>query len=178
MPAAESVMEEIQQPVKFVAVLVATLVPVVLGMVWYSPIAFLKPWLKSVNMTEEQMKQSSMVKMMIGSVIIAFFLSATLAYSGIIVHQLGLMSLFIAKFQAGDSGAIATYKQLVESLGMAHRSFGHGFFHGAMFGIFGLIPVVTSGAIYEQKGFKYVLIVGGYWAISSALMGGIISVWV
>lgn len=171
-------MENIQQPVNFVAVLVAALVPVVLGMLWYSPVAFLKPWLKTINMTEEQMRKSSMIKMFIGSVIIAFFLSVTLAYSGIIVHQQGVVSLFMAKIQAGDSAAIGVYKQTMASIGLAHRSFGHGVLHGAMFGIFGLIPIIASGAMYEQKSFKYTLIVGGYWAISSAIMGGIISVWV
>lgn len=38
------------------AVLLATLVGVVVSAVWYSPLVFLKPWMRLNNMTEEQLK--------------------------------------------------------------------------------------------------------------------------
>jgi hypothetical protein len=41
--------------VNYVAVIVAALVPMVLGALWYSPLLFARPWMTAVGRTEEEL---------------------------------------------------------------------------------------------------------------------------
>jgi hypothetical protein len=41
--------------------------------------------------------------------------------------------------------------------------------------IFIVLPIIGINSIFERKSFKYVLIHVGYWALTLALMGGVIS---
>ncbi len=41
--------------INYVAVIIAALVPMVLGALWYSPALFARPWMRAVDRTEEDM---------------------------------------------------------------------------------------------------------------------------
>ena len=61
---------------------------------------------------------------------------------------------------------------------LEHRSFSHGAFHGVLDSIFFVLPVLGINALLERKGAKYIFINLGYWAVTLALMGGLICAWV
>jgi hypothetical protein len=58
-----------------------------------------------------------------------------------------------------------------------HRSFGHGALHGAIGAIFFVLPVLGINALFERKGWKYILINVGYWVVTLTIMGAIICGW-
>ncbi|MCO6486631.1 MAG: DUF1761 domain-containing protein [Saprospiraceae bacterium] len=48
---------------------------------------------------------------------------------------------------------------------------------GAMTGLLVAVPVMGVNALFERKSLSYVLINGGYWIVTMAIMGGILNVW-
>jgi len=64
-------------PINIWALLVAALAKMVVGMIWYSPAMFLKPWMKLVGRSPEDMK-AGMAKGLttdaIGALVMAFVL--------------------------------------------------------------------------------------------------------
>ena len=58
--------------------------------------------------------------------------------------------------------------------GQNFRTFKHGLFHGVIAGLFFALPILGVNALFQRKGFKYIAINVGYWAITLGLMGGVI----
>ena len=44
----------------FLAILVAAIVPLFIGFIWYGPMLFQNAWMREAGMTEEKMKSSNM----------------------------------------------------------------------------------------------------------------------
>ena len=72
-------------PVHLSAVLVAAIVRMVIGAVWYSPALFVKPWYRLTGVTEAQMK-AGMAKALavdfVGSLLMAFVLAHVIRFGG------------------------------------------------------------------------------------------------
>jgi len=62
----------------------------------------------------------------------------------------------------------------MEKYGDRHRTFGHGAAHGIFFSIFIALPLIAVNALFERRGWKYIMIHWGYWMISSILIGGLL----
>lgn len=65
-------------PTDIIAIVVTALIPMVIGMIWYSPIAFGKRWMELEGLTSEDTevaKQKGMAKVYISSFISYIFLS-------------------------------------------------------------------------------------------------------
>ncbi len=72
-------------PINYVALLVATVARMVVGMLWYSPLLFRKPWIRLSGRTPEQEKEGAakdVVVGLIGSFIMAFVLVHAVHYAG------------------------------------------------------------------------------------------------
>ena len=69
-------------PINYVAVLVAAVVYMVIGFLWYSPILFGRPWMKLVGMKEGSMQgnQKAMMKSMGLSFLTALVMTYVLAH--------------------------------------------------------------------------------------------------
>jgi len=104
----------------------------------------------------------------------------SLMLSVVVVHQNGLISLFLVDpdFANTGSDAYRYVQNFKDKYGMVHRSFGHGAFHGALLGTLTSLPYIGSLAFHEKRSFKYVMIHCGYWILCSILMGGLICAWV
>jgi len=159
-------------PVNIIAVLVAALVPLILGSIWFNPSVLGKVWMKASNMTEEKVKGANIPLIMILSFVLNFFIAFILG--SMVVHQTGLFALFA---NDTDTTGVAELQKLMEVHGNKFRSFGHGVLHGVIAGLFFATPMIATHALYERRGFKYIAINGGYWIISLAIMGGIICAW-
>lgn len=124
--------------------------------------------MKESGMTEEKMKESNMIMIFGVSIVYAFFMSFVLQM--LVIHQFGVFGMI-----GGDlATAKPSYEAFMADYGTAFRTFKHGALHGFITGLFMILPVIGVGALYERRSFKYVLVSGGYWIVSFAIMGGII----
>jgi hypothetical protein len=157
--------------INFYALIVAALSTLAVGFVWYNPKVFGGIWMRETGMTEEKAKNSSMVKVFGMTIFYAFLIAFTLQF--MVIHQWGATGMV-----GGDpSVAKPSYAAFMADYGTAFRTFKHGMLHGFMAGLFFALPVVGTGALYEQRSWKYVLVAGGYWVVSCMIMGGIVCAW-
>lgn len=160
-----------------IAISVAALIPMALGFVWYHKAVFGSVWQRVAGLTDEQIQNANMGIIFGVSLILAFVLGFGL--NPMVIHQFGVQSLLVDEpgFLKKTGEAWADYNKFMEKYGDNFRTFKHGAFHGLLFGIVVIFPVLMTNALFERKGWKYGLINGGYWAVCLTLMGGVISAW-
>jgi hypothetical protein len=157
-----------------IVVVLAALVPIIVGFIYYNPKLLGTVWMNEAGMTEEKMQGGNMVKMLLLSFLCAFLFSAFLF--GFVVHQTDVYSLYAneAGFGVEGSAVMNRLDTFMLEVGDRFRTFGHGSFHGVLIGLLFVVPILGTNAIFERKSFKYVAVNGGYWIITLALMGGIL----
>lgn len=168
--------------VNFLAMLVAALVPTLLGFIWYHPKVFGNTWMRATNIPEETLRSSGNMLVTMG---LGFVFSFMLAFiMNLIAHHDAFVSgaLFYVTNGTMDidpaSEAGKWFEHYKTNYSNSCRTFAHGSFHGAFIaGLFIALPVVATGALWEKRGFKYIAISAGYWVICMGLMGGIIAAW-
>jgi hypothetical protein len=71
--------------INLLAVLIAAVINMVLGALWYSPVLFAKPWLAALGKTEEEVKQKSPGPIYaintIGNLVLAYVLAHIIDYA-------------------------------------------------------------------------------------------------
>ncbi len=158
----------------FLAILVAALVPMVLGFIWYGPMLFQKAWMRESGMTEEKMKGSNMGVIFGLSFVLALLLAFFVQF--LAIHQTGVVSLI-----GGDptaEGILPSFQAFMDDYGSHFRTFKHGVLHGAVAGIFFVFPIMATNGMFERKSWKLTFINVGYWTLCLMLMGGIVCAWV
>ncbi len=155
----------------FGAIIVAALCTLPIGFIWYNPKVFGTVWMRESGMTEEKAKGANMLKVfgltLLFSVMISFFLPP------IVIHQIGALQL-----TGGEPAkALPSYTAFMNDYANHFRTFKHGALHGAMAGIFLVLPVIGINAQFERKSWKYILINAGYFIVCLAIMGGIHCAW-
>lgn len=157
--------------VNFLALLTAAASTLVVGFIWYNPKVFGNIWMKEAGLSLNNLKEANMIKTLVVSFIYAFFVAFVIQM--LTIHQFGAIGMV-----GGDPTiAKASYTEFMADYGNAFRTFKHGALHGFMTGLFMALPIIGTGALYEQRSFKYTLIAGGFWVVSCMLMGGIICGW-
>lgn len=131
--------------VNWLSIVICTLIPTIVGFIYYNPKVFGKAWMDSLGMTEEQLRPNNMAVMMIISLVLSLFLT-----------------FFLLGFNNGE-GQEGEFD-----------NFGHGAFHGAFLAIMVALPVLITNGMYEKKSWKNALINAVYWVITITLMGGVI----
>ena len=155
----------------FLAIIVAAVVPMVLGFLWYNPKLFGNVWMREAGMTEEKMKSGNMAVIFgvsfLLSILLALFLpSAT-------NHQMGAFSLM-----GGDpANALPSYEIFMNDYKDAFRTFKHGALHGSLLGVFFALPIMGMNGLFERKSWKHIFINVGYWTVTLAIMGAIVCGW-
>lgn len=131
--------------VNWLSLVLATLVPMVMGFVYYHKALFGKAWMKSIGMTDEKAKEANMPLVFGVSIVMSF-----------------LIAFFMLNFcnGVGQEGEFDTFK--------------HGAAHGAIISVFIVIPIFITNGLFEQKSWSNMLINAGYWLITLAIMGGIL----
>jgi hypothetical protein len=164
-----------------IAIVVAALVPMVLGFIWYHPKVLGTIWMRESGMTEEKAKQGNMfVKLglsFVFSFMIAFVLNSLVVHDSFIQGATYYKTNKTMKPEPGTELAkwLDYYKT---NLAADNHIFTHGSFHAFfLIGLFIVLPLFANNAIFEAKSWKYVLVNAGYWMISLAIMGGIIAAW-
>jgi hypothetical protein len=157
----------------FLIVLLAALIPMVLGFIWYNPKVFGTAWMNAAGITEDKMKGANMAVIFGVSFLLAYMLAFNMQF--VTIHQWGFRSMLDPK-TLGDPtmGNGKVFADLMEKYGHNFRTFRHGALHGALAGVFMGIPILGTNALFERKGFKYIAINCGYWIVCLALMGGVV----
>lgn len=154
---------------------IAALVPMIIGFVWYGPL-FGNAWMKEMNFTKESLKGQNMIKVFILSYIFSLLVAFFLQF--IVIHQGGVFSTLLESGSTELQGDVLVYfEDFMAKYGDNYRTFKHGALHGAMSGLFFVLPVLSIIAMFERKSVKYVAINAGYWVVTLAIIGGIICEW-
>ncbi len=160
--------------INFLIVLIAALVPMLTGFVWYNPKVFGNAWMKASNTSPEQPGGTNMALIFVLTFVFSFLFA--LAMEFVVIHQWHIYSIFAndAGMKDPNSEVGKMLSSFMENYGNNFRTFKHGAFHGTIAGIFTATPIITINALFERKGFKYIAINAGFWIVNMALIGGII----
>lgn len=161
----------------FLVLFLAALVPMIIGSIWYGPL-FGNAWMKIMGFTKESMEGTNMVKILLFCYVLSLLIAFALL--PLVIHQMGTYSVLAGEpgFAEQSGEAYAFFENFVVTYGDRFRTFKHGAFHGVLFGLFLVFPVLGIISLFEKKTFKYVAINAGYWILTLAIMGGIICQWV
>ena len=155
----------------FLAILVAAIVPLFIGFIWYGPMLFQNAWMREAGMTEEKMKSSNMAVIFLVSLLLSILLAFFTQF--LVIHQVGAMGMI-----GGDpTDALPSFQAFMDDYGTSYRTFKHGALHGAMAGIFFVLPVMATNGLFERKSWKLTFINVGYWTLCLAIMGAIVCGW-
>lgn len=127
------------------SLLIAAIIPLAVGFVWYNEKVFGKAWMESTGIKKEDAKKANMVTIFGVSFVMYLLLAWYMIYN---VDGPG---------QEGD-----------------YDSFKHGAYHGVLIAILVAMPVIVVNGLFERKKWKYMLITIGYWLVSMILMAGVI----
>jgi hypothetical protein len=157
----------------WLAIIVAALVPMVLGFIWYNPKVFGNTWMEAAGMTDEKIKSGNMP--VIFGLSFVFSILLAMAMNSWSIHQMNVPGIFFGD----ESPETAAFLQdFMAKYGTNFRTFSHGAVHGLLGGLFFGLPILATNAMFERKGFKYIAVNGGYWILTLTLMGGIICAWI
>ena len=129
----------------WLALVIATLIPMIIGFAYYHKSVFGKAWMTSLGLTDEDLKKGNMAVIFGVSILMSFLLS---------------WFLLINVDGPGQEGS--------------YDSFKHGVFHGVEIALLVAMPVLVTNGLFERKNFKNLAINTGYWLLTLALMGGVI----
>ena len=159
--------------INFMAILVAAIVPLILGFIWYNPKTFGTVWMREAEMTEAKMKSGNMAVIFI----LSFILSILLAFftQFLTIHQTGVVSL-IGGNPAAES-VLPSFQAFMDDYGTDFRTFKHGALHGLLAGVFFVLPIMATNGMFERKSWKLIFINTGYWTVALTIMGAIVCGW-
>ncbi|OZV70848.1 DUF1761 domain-containing protein [Winogradskyella aurantia] len=158
-----------EYPINPIAIPLAAIAALFIGAVWYNPkIGFGNVWMKASGMTEEKMKSGK----------IAVIFGLTLVFSTLLAillmqftnHQFGAFGMI----GANPELAKPSFEVFMNDYGNAFRTFKHGALHGALFGVFGALPIIGTIALFERKSATYIFVNSGYWIVTTTVMGAIL----
>ena len=160
--------------INFLVVLVAAIIPMILGMLWYSNTLFGKAWMKAAEVTQEKLRAGNML-VTFGTAFI-FCILAAFILQFMVIHQFSVASVLANEPGISDpNSAISVYLiDFMDNYGNNFRTFKHGALHGFLAGVFFATPVIGMSSLFEQRGFKYLSIHAGFWVVALSLMGGFI----
>jgi hypothetical protein len=166
--------------INWIVVLGCSIIPLLVGFLWYSKFLFGNAWLSAAGLSIEDAQKINMPKV----ALISIFMGALMATSMMVwtIHQMGFYSIFgdeanqaLLKNSSSDLSVYVT--DFMSKYGKNFRTFQHGAFHGTIGGLFLALPIITMSSLFERKGFKYIAIHTGFWIVCMALIGGIICQW-
>ncbi len=159
-------------PTNFYMYLIAALIPLIVGAIYYHPKLVGNAWMKANGFTEETLKKGNMAVIFGLAYLFSFFLAMSIA--GLAIHQIAVGQMMMPDVMHSGSDVQNQYNALMDQYGQNFRSFKHGALHGFLASIFFVLPLLGISALFERRGWKYILIHWGYWAITLTLMGGLL----
>ena len=151
------------------------LIPMVIGFIYYHPKLMGGVWMRVNGLTEEKLKAGNFVVIMMVSLLLSLMMTTVI--NTIVIHQNHYFSILMnhrADLMNPNSDLAKYAADFMAKYGREFRTFKHGAFHGLLFSIFFVLPLIGTAALFERRGAKYIFINWGYWAITITLMGGVV----
>ena len=152
--------------------LLTGLIPLAVGAIYYNPKVFGNYWMKANGMDGEMPGGGHHWSVYAISYVLSVMFSVILA--SLVIHQTDLISIGVAGLGEMSSEAIAKINADLAHYEGVNRTFSHGAFHGIILSIFLALPMIAINALFEKRGWSYILIHFGYWALCIILMGGVL----
>jgi len=151
---------------------VCGLIPLFVGFVWYNERLFGKSWMNINGFTQEYLEKDNM-PMIFG---LAYLMSVIVSFglSGIVNHQPAVFQMMMPDVMESGSAAEQQFNDLMATYGEYHRSWKHGAIHGVLITMFFVLPIIAINALFERRGWKYILIHAGYWLVTLSLIGAVL----
>jgi hypothetical protein len=161
-------------PINFIVVLLAGLIPMVVGFIWYNKSVMGGVWMRESGYDAATAKTPNMFILLGVGLLFSVMIASTLMTA--VIHPMGLSSMLANEPSVSDPNSELgkTVADLMSKYGSHFRTFKHGVLHGVLMSIFFALPVIGTSALYEQRSAKYIAVHVGYWVISLGLMGGVI----
>ena len=144
--------------INFIALLIASIIPLVMGFIYYHPSIMGNTWMAANGFNKTTMVPPKPVMYLLAfvcSFLLAFFMWGWVTGAG-----------GIDKFQVEDPIDHHSYV-----------TFQHGVAHGFIFSLTVLLPIFITMKIFEMRSWKWAFVNWGYWGITVILMCGILSAW-
>ncbi len=150
------------------------LIPLIVGWIWYNPSVFGNTLYPNRPINDSERKGHSPM-VYIATYIFGLFISFNLL--GATIHQYGIIQLFAGEPGFGEEGTetMKAFNDMMSQVAGRHRSIGHGVLHGVIHAITIALPVTGIIALFQGKGFKYIMIHTGYFVICFGAIAAIIS---
>lgn len=140
----------------WIPVLVATLMPMVIGFIYYHPKVMGGIWMRANGLTPEMVGNGPKPIMYLVTIVLSFMLAFWCRLQFMDIHQTSL------NFDG-------TPKDWV--------TFRHGVAHGLFYGLLVILPIFGTNAIFEKRSLSYVMVNVGYWTITLAAVCAIVCGW-
>lgn len=157
-------------PTNFYMYFLIALIPMVVGAAYYHPKAIGGAWMKTNGFTMESLEGGNMAVIMGVAYLLSFILCFGL--TGAVIHQASTASLLFPEALEAGTAMQQDLNEFMSKYGDRHRTFSHGSVHGFITALFVALPIIGIIANFERRGWKYILIHFGYWAITLILVGG------
>ncbi len=132
---------------EFLPYVLSGVASLLIGAFFYHPKVLGTMWMKAAGMTEEDVQGGNMAVIFGLAFVMAMIIAA-------------FMSYLMEGHPAGHEGVFGPI--------------GHGAFHGLIVSLMTAMPIITTIALFERKGFKYIFVNVLYWMINFAVIGGIV----
>ena len=132
--------------INWLSMILATITPMLVGLIYYHEKVFGKFWMDSTRMTDKKSKKLNRIMAFGVSILLSFFLS-----------------FFLLNFNNSGINQEGDFD-----------TFGHGVWHGIFIAITTVTPVVIINGFYGRQHWKGIIVNIFYWIITLALMGGIL----
>lgn len=157
---------------------VAALVPMIIGFIWYNPKVFGNAWMKAAKLTQGEIEGGNMA--LIFGLSYAFSLILAFMLNYFVHHDMQIAGTVFMDPELGvaaDSELGVLVTEFIATIKARYTTFGHGLLHGFFIALMLVLPIFATNAMFERKGFKYIMVNWGYWAVTIMVMGGLLSKW-
>ena len=159
---------------KYIVDLAAALIPLVVGTFWYHPKGLGSILKKASGVSEEKMTGGHGALVFVLTYVASYFVARALG--PIVIHQYGFLGMLANQPDVHQAGTElnSTVQGLLDKFGTEFRTFKHGALHGALTGVYLILPILAILTLFEKRRWTYLAIHAGYWIICLALMGGVV----
>lgn len=159
----------------WLVILATSLVPLLVGMIYYSGHVMGNAWMKASGMTAADAQGVNMIKISLYTLLMGLFLAVFMIPATLhINHVFSLISQPGGGPPDPNSAGYADAMAFISKYGGNFRTFKHGAFHGIISALFCAWPVIAVASFFERKSWRYIAVHLGYWVLCFAIMGGIV----
>lgn len=145
-----------EMPLNWLAIIVAALMPMVIGFIYYHPKVLGGVWMRANGFTQESIGTGPKPILYLVATVLSLMLAFWCRAQFMDVHQTSL------NFDG-------TPKDWV--------TFQHGAAHGLIYGLLVILPIFGTNAIFEKRSLSYVLVNVGYWTLTLIAVCAIVCGW-